>query len=494
MDDSSISDNQGGFVGVVEADEITATDSTFVGNDFEFPGLLFGSSFDIQGSTFSGNTGDHGSVIASRPGDLGLTSAAVSISYSTIEDNEGDAAAVAAVAGGDDVSVDVTIDHTTIAGNGTGGVVVSDGAVHIDRSTIAGNEGTGVSIEDGSPSDLPTITIQRSTITENSGVVGGVEVDTSFLAINHSTIAGNVGSATDELAGDDVAVLGSIVGEDDDGSPNCSIGDAYPVAFAFDADGTCPASGASWRGDPRLGPLADNGGPTRTRMPSMASPALDRITWPTWLGIPDFCAPTDQRGVSTPQGTQCDVGAVERELPAGAPHFSDVGVGHSFFWEIECLFDLGATDGYADGTFRGSLPITRQAVVAWLWRAAGEPVPAGDPPFSDVSASHPFADAIAWAAEEGLVHGYPDGTFRPGANVQRQALAAWLWRQAGEPEPLGPSPFIDVSSTHPFVDAITWLAEVGITNGYADGTFRPGASITREAVAAWVCRADALVA
>jgi hypothetical protein len=69
-----------------------------------------------------------------------------------------------------------------------------------------------------------------------------------------------------------------------------------------------------------------------------------------------------------------------------------------------------------------------------------------------------------------------------------------LWRQAGEPAPAADPPFTDVSPSHPFADAIAWLAEVGITEGFADGAFRPGQSITRQAVAAWVCRAEEVMA
>jgi hypothetical protein len=58
--------------------------------------------------------------------------------------------------------------------------------------------------------------------------------------------------------------------------------------------------------DPRLGPLADNGGPTRTHALLLGSPAVDAASTPD-------CPTTDQRGVSRPQGAACDIGSYERE-------------------------------------------------------------------------------------------------------------------------------------------------------------------------------------
>ena len=72
---------------------------------------------------------------------------------------------------------------------------------------------------------------------------------------------------------------------------------------------TCGFVGEIQGGDPLLGPLADNGGPTATRMPDPASHAIDG-------GDPATCPATDQRGVARPQGAVCDIGAVE--APAAA--------------------------------------------------------------------------------------------------------------------------------------------------------------------------------
>jgi probable HAF family extracellular repeat protein len=171
--------------------------------------------------------------------------------------------------------------------------------------------------------------------------------------------------------------------------------------------------------------------------------------------------------------------------------FDDVGLDHRFARDVCWLVGGGATDGYLDGTFRPATELTRQAFVGWLYGLAGRPAgPLSPAPFSDIGPAHPFADAIAWAADQGLVAGYADGTFRPAAAMSRQALVVWLHRAAGSPS--GPSPvmpFSDVPSDHPFATAILWAYAHGIAAGYADGTFRPAAATTRQAAAAFVRRA-----
>ncbi|HEX6425196.1 MAG TPA: S-layer homology domain-containing protein [Acidimicrobiales bacterium] len=112
--------------------------------------------------------------------------------------------------------------------------------------------------------------------------------------------------------------------------------------------------------------------------------------------------------------------------------------------------------------------------------------------FSDVPASHQFYDEITWLAQTGITTGYPDGTFRPSAPITRQAMAAFFYRLEGEPAAPGggwPDPgFSDVPASHQFYEEIAWLAQTGITTGYPDGTFRPGAAITRQAMAAFFYR------
>ena len=170
--------------------------------------------------------------------------------------------------------------------------------------------------------------------------------------------------------------------------------------------------------------------------------------------------------------------------------FSDVPVDYTFFEDIHWMVAKGITNGFADGTFRPTGGVTRQALATFLWRQAGSPDPAGDAPtFTDVPANHPFRTAISWLAGEGITTGYPDGTFRPSDVITRQAMATFLWRKAGSPTPPQDAPtFTDVPADHPFQKAIAWLADEGISTGYPDGTFRPTAVITRQAMAAFLRR------
>ena len=117
-----------------------------------------------------------------------------------------------------------------------------------------------------------------------------------------------------------------------------------------------------------------------------------------------------------------------------------------------------------------------------------------DASFTDVPTDHTFFTEIEWLALNEITTGYPDGTFRPTAEVTRQATAAFFYRYAGEPAftPPATPTFSDVPTDHTFFEEIEWLAGTGITTGYPDGTFRPTAEVTRQATAAFFYRYDRL--
>jgi hypothetical protein len=171
--------------------------------------------------------------------------------------------------------------------------------------------------------------------------------------------------------------------------------------------------------------------------------------------------------------------------------FADVPPHHPFRDAIDRLVARGITTGYPDGTFRGSDPVSRQAMAAFLHRAAGSP-PVGCEPqrFTDVGAGNRFCPEITWLSASGVTGGYPDGGFRPGDSVSRQAMAAFLFRSQhpGQEPPPCDSPFNDVGPSNAFCGEITWLASSGIAGGYPDGGFHPGASVSRQAMAAFLDR------
>jgi hypothetical protein len=171
--------------------------------------------------------------------------------------------------------------------------------------------------------------------------------------------------------------------------------------------------------------------------------------------------------------------------------FADVSLSQPFWEDVEWAAAELITTGYVDGTYRPSEPVTRAAMAAFMFRLS-DPfigVPDTTPTFTDVGTSHPFFQEVEWLADQGVVGGYPDDTFRPGAPVTRQSMGAFLFRLAGEPDGPFPDPgFSDVGSSHPFREEIAWMAAEGVADGYQDGTFRPGAAVSRQAMSAFLHR------
>ncbi len=113
--------------------------------------------------------------------------------------------------------------------------------------------------------------------------------------------------------------------------------------------------------------------------------------------------------------------------------------------------------------------------------------------FSDVPAGTPHEEHIAWLAAKKISTGYEDGTFRPTQAVNRDAMAAFMYRLAGSPafEPAGRQSFIDVTPTAQFYKEIEWLAATGISTGWETASgqeFRPVDPVSRDAMAAFLYR------
>lgn len=183
--------------------------------------------------------------------------------------------------------------------------------------------------------------------------------------------------------------------------------------------------------------------------------------------------------------------------------FIDVDEDTPHFDEILWMYHAGVSTGWYDSatdtrTYRPYAKIARCDMAAFLYRLAGSPgyspSPTDKARFSDVTSSTPHAKEIWWLAHVGISTGFSDGTFRPYASVARCDMAAFLYRLAGEPSytPITDDMkrFSDIVSSTPHATEVLWLAHTGISTGFADGTFRPYASIVRCDMAAFLYRLD----
>ena len=160
-------------------------------------------------------------------------------------------------------------------------------------------------------------------------------------------------------------------------------------------------------------------------------------------GIPGDYPPSGGSGASdgdsepaiTPRGggsggSSASAGAAAAQT-AEAPAFSgftDVGSGDWCYGSVRFCAERGLLAGYADGSFRPDAPVTRAQSVQILWNLAGKPAASQAAAYKDVPADAWFLPALSWCAENGFVTGYADGSFRPDAAVTREQLAAMLYR------------------------------------------------------------------
>ncbi|WP_050994840.1 S-layer homology domain-containing protein [Arthrobacter sp. TB 23] len=175
-----------------------------------------------------------------------------------------------------------------------------------------------------------------------------------------------------------------------------------------------------------------------------------------------------------------------------ATTFRDVPSTSQFYTEITWLADQEISTGWPDGTFRPLQSVARDAMAAFLYRLAGEPAYTAPKQswFTDVPVGTKFYKEIHWLASEGITTGYPDRTFKPLSSVNRDAMAAFLYRFSVEPTFTASrtTAFRDVPTKNMFYKEISWLANTGITTGWPDGRFLPLQPVKRDAMAAFMYR------
>ena len=167
--------------------------------------------------------------------------------------------------------------------------------------------------------------------------------------------------------------------------------------------------------------------------------------------------------------------------------FSDVSTSAYYYEAVKWAQEKGITGGIGNGLFGPNQPCTRAQIVTFLWRAAGSPEPKSMSSFSDVSADSYYAKAVAWAVENGITTGTGDGKFSPDATCTRAQSVTFLFRAIGKLVD-SKAEFSDVLTDSYYANAVAWAVENGVTNGIGDGLFGPDNSCTRAQIVTFLYR------
>lgn len=167
--------------------------------------------------------------------------------------------------------------------------------------------------------------------------------------------------------------------------------------------------------------------------------------------------------------------------------FSDVSTSAYYYEAVKWAQEKGITGGIGNGLFGPNQPCTRAQIVTFLWRAVGSPEPKSMSSFSDVSADSYYAKAVAWAVENGITTGTGDGKFSPDATCTRAQSVTFLFRAIGKLVD-SKAEFSDVLTDSYYANAVAWAVENGVTNGIGDGLFGPDNSCTRAQIVTFLYR------
>lgn len=177
------------------------------------------------------------------------------------------------------------------------------------------------------------------------------------------------------------------------------------------------------------------------------------------------------------------------EEPTGDLPFIDVDPDSWYYGAVEYAYENGLMNGVAADRFAPQTTLTRAMMAAVLANLEnGSANTSGS--FSDVADGAWYADAVNWAAENGIVNGYEDGTFRPDAPLTREQMAAFLYNYAAYKG-------YDVSATNDLAqfsdaaqvsswaaDVVKWAVGADLLHGVGDDKLAPTGTATRAEVAA----------
>ena len=172
--------------------------------------------------------------------------------------------------------------------------------------------------------------------------------------------------------------------------------------------------------------------------------------------------------------------------------FRDISTSTWCYDAVQFVYVNGLMNGTTTTTFEPNRTLNRGMWVTMLYRMAGSPAISGTEDFTDVDASTWCYDALLWASRNGIVNGFDDGTFRANAVVTRQQLVAILYRYA---QYMGYDTsasatlegFVDASAVWA-VEPMQWALAEGVLAGTSATTLSPNGSANRGQAATFLMR------
>ena len=174
--------------------------------------------------------------------------------------------------------------------------------------------------------------------------------------------------------------------------------------------------------------------------------------------------------------------------------FEDVYVSDWYFDAVQYVYENDMMAGTSDITFSPNQTTTRGMIETILYRLEGEPTVTGKTPFTDVTADQYYANAVAWAVQNGIVAGSDATTFAPNNAITREQMAAILYRYAqfkgyDVSAKADLSTYIDAADVSAYAtDAMAWASQTGLITGTSATTLSPAGQATRAQVATILMR------
>ena len=191
----------------------------------------------------------------------------------------------------------------------------------------------------------------------------------------------------------------------------------------------------------------------------------------------------------TMPGSKVEVKATFMEDNSVLNFFYDVPNGAYFYEAVKWAVKNGITTGVGNDLFAPEQPCTRAQIVTFLWRAAGSPEPKGAASgMTDVVSGSYYEKAVAWAIENGITTGTTTTTFSPDATCTRAQAVTFLAR-ALKAKAASAAEFSDVPTGSYFADAVAWAAANGVTEGIGGGLFGSDNDCTRGQIVTFLYRA-----